>query len=187
MKIGYARTSTEQQSAGYEDQITQLTDVGCEKLFAEQISSVAKRPQLEAALEWVREGDVLIVTRLDRLARSTIDLLAIIDRLEAKGVGLRILACGGSEVDTKSATGKMLVTLFGAVAEFERALLRERMRAGIAKAKAEGKYLGRAPTARRRLPEMRKLAAEGLRPPEIADLVGVSRASAYRLLAEDRS
>lgn len=184
MFIGYMRSSTVDQCAGFEAQGQQLLAAGCEKTFGEMISSVAERPQLEAALDFVREGDALVVTELSRLARSTADLLAIIAKLEAKGVGLRILNFGGSEVDTKSATGKMLLTVFGAVAEFERSLMLERMKVGIAKAKAEGKYRGRQPTARRRLPEMRNLVEQGFRPPEIADRLGLSRSSVYRLLAE---
>jgi DNA invertase Pin-like site-specific DNA recombinase len=188
MLVGYARTSTFDQVAGLEGQIEQLLTTGCnDKLFKEQVSSVADRPQLEAAMDFVREGDVLVVVRLDRLARSTSDLLGILDRLEAKGVGLRILDFGGSEMDTKSPTGKLVLTMFGAIAQFERELMKLRQREGIDKAKREGRYKGRAPTARRRLPEMRKLADEGRAPSEIASRLEVSRASVYRLLAEDRA
>jgi DNA invertase Pin-like site-specific DNA recombinase len=188
MLVGYARTSTFDQVAGLEGQIEQLVATGCNsKLFKEQVSSVADRPQLEAAMDFVREGDVLVVVRLDRLARSTSDLLGILDRLEAKGVGLRILDFGGSEMDTKSPTGKLVLTMFGAIAQFERELMKLRQREGIDKAKREGRYKGRAPTARRRLPEMRKLADEGRAPSEIASRLEVSRASVYRLLAEDRA
>lgn len=186
MLIGYARTSTEDQVAGLEGQISQLAAAGCDKVFSEQVSSVAQRLQLEAALDFVREGDALCIVRLDRLARSTVDLLEIIGRLEAKNVALRILDFGGSAVDTQSPTGRLMLTMFGALAQFERELMLVRQREGIARAKAEGKYLGRAPTARRRLPEMRALAEQGLSPPEIADRVGCSRASVYRILAEDR-
>jgi DNA invertase Pin-like site-specific DNA recombinase len=185
--VGYSRVSTLEQVAGLEAQVEQLFTTGCSKLFQEQVSSVADRPQLEAALDFVREGDVLVVVRLDRLARSTSDLLGILDRLEAKRVGLRILDFGGSEMDTKSPTGKLVLTMFGAIAQFERELMKLRQREGIEKAKREGRYKGRAPTARRRLPEMRKLADEGLAPSEIANRLEVSRASVYRLLAEDRA
>lgn len=187
MLIGYGRTSTTDQVAGLEAQLRMLAAAQCEKVFHEQISSVAERQQLEVALDFVREGDALVVTRLDRLARSTADLLRIIDLLEAKGVGLRILDFGGAEVDTASPTGRLMVTMFGALAQFERELMIARQREGIEKAKREGRYKGRAPTARRRLPEMRLLVAEGLRPSEIADRLRVSRASVYRLLAEDRA
>ncbi|MEM6476568.1 MAG: recombinase family protein [Pseudomonadota bacterium] len=188
MFVGYARTSTFDQVAGLEAQIAQLTQAGCsEKVFQEQVSSLGERAQLEAALDFVREGDVLVVVRLDRLARSTSDLLALLDRLEAEKVGLRVLDFGGSEMDTKSPTGKLVLTVFGALAEWERSLMLSRQREGIEKAKREGRYKGRAPTARRRLPEMRELAEQGLSPPEIASRLNCSRASVYRLLKEDRA
>ena len=136
MLIGYARTSTVEQVAGLEAQEVALGATGCNKLFAEQASSVAQRDQLAAALDWVREGDTLVVTRLDRLARSTADLLGIVAMLERKRVALRILDFGGSEVDTKSPTGRMLLTMFAAVAEFERAIMLERQRVGVARPRA---------------------------------------------------
>ncbi|HYD23776.1 MAG TPA: recombinase family protein [Croceibacterium sp.] len=185
MLVGYARTSTFDQVAGLEAQIAQLIATGC-KVFSEQTSSVGDRPQLDAALGYIREGDALIVTRLDRLARSTSDLLRIIDLLEAKGVGLRVLDFGGAEMDTQSPTGRLMLTMFGALAEFERSLMLCRQREGIERAKRLKKYKGRAPTARAKLPEMKRLAAEGLRPTEIAKRVSCSRASVYRLLAETR-
>lgn len=170
--------------AGFEDQLEQLGATGCTKIFKEQISGVAKRDQLEAALEFVREGDVLISTRLDRLARSTRDFLEIVDRLHSKGVALRLIDFGGSSVDTQSATGRMMLTMFSAFAEFERSLQRERMKVGIARAKAEGRYKGRAPTARSKSAEIVRLRSEGHTPAQIAELTGVSRSSAYRILAE---
>ena len=186
MLIGYARTSTVEQVAGLEAQEVALVATGCSKLFAEQASSVAQRDQLDAALDWVREGDTLVVTRLDRLARSTADLLGIVAMLEGKRVALRILDFGGSEVDTKSPTGRMLLTMFAAVAEFERAIMLERQRVGVARARAEGKYRGRAPTARRQIKRVAALHGEGLGASAIAAAVGISRASVYRLLAEAR-
>jgi len=188
MLVSYVRTSTADQIAGFEAQIEQLNATGCnEKIFKEQVSSIGAREQLDAALEFVRDGDTLVVTRLDRLARSTTDLLRIIDLLENKGVGLRILDFGGSEVDTRSPTGRLMLTMFGALAQFERELMLLRQREGIEKAKREGRYKGRSPTARRRLPEMRKLAGEGFAPSEIAGRLEVSRASVYRLLKEDQA
>ena len=188
MLVGYSRVSTLEQVAGLEAQIEQLSKAGCsEKIFKEQVSSVGERAQLEAALDFVREGDALVVVRLDRLARSTSDLLSLLDRLEAKKVGLRILDFGGAEMDTQSPTGKLVLTMFGALAQFERELMLVRQREGIEKAKREGRYKGRAPTARRRLPEMRELAEQGLTPPEIASRLNCSRASVYRLLKEDRA
>jgi DNA invertase Pin-like site-specific DNA recombinase len=185
MQIGYVRTSTAEQVAGFEAQEQKLLATGCNRLFAERVSSVAVRVELDAALDFVREGDALVVTRLDRLARSTTDLLGIVATLERKSVSLRVLDFGGSEVDTKSPTGRMLLTMFAAVAEFERTTMLERQRAGIAKAKAEGRYRGRAPTARAKLAQMRALRAAGLGASEIAAKLNVGRASVYRLLAEN--
>ncbi len=183
--VGYARTSTAEQRAGLEGQQRDLTAAGAAKLFAEQVSSIGRREQLEAALDYVRSGDVLMVTKLDRLARSTSDLLAMVTRLEGKGVALRVLAMnGGGELDTRSPTGRLMLTMLGAVAEFERALMLERQREGIAKAKGEGRYKGRVPTARRQGAEVRKLASEGVRPTEIARRMGIARSSVYRVLGD---
>lgn len=185
MIVGYARTSTTEQEAGIEAQDRDLAALGCERIFRERVSSIAKRPQMEAALEFVRDGDTLAVTKLDRLARSVADLLSIVARLDAKGVSLRVLSMGGQSVDTGTATGKLMLTMLGAVAEFERALMLERQREGIAKAKAEGKYRGRVPTAQRQAEAVRKLKAEGVKPTAIAKQLGIGRASVYRILGTE--
>ena len=182
MKVGYARTSTLEQQAGLDAQIRDLTEVGCEKVFTEQVSAVGKRPQLEAALDFIREGDTLIVPKLDRLARSTQDLLDIADREKAKKADLSILNLGA---DTSTATGKLIFTIIGAVGAFERELMLERQREGIAKAKAEGRYRGRQPTARAREAEVKALKADGVRPVDIARRLGIGRASVYRILDPD--
>ena len=182
--IGYARTSTIEQVAGFEAQKKQLEELGVTKLFEEQVSSVGQRGQLEAALDYAREGDTLVVTKLDRLARSTLHLLEIINRLEAKNVGLRILDFGGGSVDTNSATGKLMLTMFGAMAQFEREMMLERQREGIAKAKAEGKYKGRKPTVRAKADEIKTLKAGGMGATAIAKKLGVGRASVYRILEQ---
>ncbi|WP_404925114.1 recombinase family protein [Mesorhizobium sp. ORM16] len=180
--VGYARTSTTDQKAGLEAQLRDLSAAGCTKVFREELSSVADtRPQLEAALDWVREGDTLLVTKLDRLARSVADLVAITEALRAKGVGLRILAMN---LDTTTPTGKLMLNLLGSIAEFERELMLERQREGIAKAKAEGKYVGRQPTARRQAGEVLRLKAEGKSAGDIVVALGISRASVFRILAE---
>ena len=183
MIVGYGRTSTAEQQAGLEAQVTALQQVGCERIFAEQISSIAKRPELEAALAFVRDGDTLVVTRLDRLARSTQDLLSLVERLDQKGVALRILDFAGSAIDSTKAVDKLLITVFAAFAEFERNLMLERQREGIAKAKAEGKYKGRAPTARSQADQIVSLAEAGLTKAAIAEALGISPRSVFRVLA----
>lgn len=178
--VGYARTSTTDQKAGLEAQLRDLRAAGCAKLFHEELSAVAtKRPQLDRALEYVREGDTLIVTKPDRLARSTADLLQIAKDLEQSGVTLRILSMN---VDTSTPTGKLLLTMLGAIATFERDLMLERQRDGIAKAKADGKYKGRKPTARAKANEVLALRAQGETGDAIAARLGIGRASVFRIL-----
>ncbi|MCE4224918.1 recombinase family protein [Methylobacterium sp. C25] len=179
MLIGYARTSTLEQEAGLDAQLRDLTALGCEKVYKEQVSSVASRPQLEAALEFARSGDALAVTKLDRLARSVTHLGRIIEALEAKGVSLRILNLG---VDTATPTGRLMLNVLGGVAQFEREMMLERQREGIAKAKAEGAYKGRKPTARAKAEEVKALAAEGLSMAAIATKLGIGKGSVHRAL-----
>jgi DNA invertase Pin-like site-specific DNA recombinase len=127
MIVGYARTSTAEQVAGFEAQVRDLKKAGAEKIFREQVSAVAHRDQLDAALDFIREGDTLVVTTLSRLARSTADLLKITETIEDKGAALRILDLS---IDTGTAQGKLLLTMIGAVATFERELMLERQREG---------------------------------------------------------
>jgi DNA invertase Pin-like site-specific DNA recombinase len=183
LKIGYARTSTVEQIAGLEAQERELRAAGTEKVFSERVSSVAKREQLDAALDFCRTGDVLVVTKLDRLARSITDLVAITSKLEAKGVELQVLAMN---LDTSTPTGKLMLNLMGSFAEFEREIMLERQREGVAKAKAEGKYRGRVPTAQRKAAEVVQLRGQGVKPEEIAAKLGISRASVFRVLKEGR-
>lgn len=178
--VGYARTSTTDQIAGLEDQIEDLKKAGCTRIFAEHISAVERhRPELESALDWLRSGDTFIVTKPDRLARNVVELLSIVDRLKAKGVTVRILSM---HLDTANPTSMLTLSIMAAVGQWEREIMLERQRAGIAKAKAEGKYRGRAPTARAKAHEVRRLKAEGRSVPEIIQETGVSRASVYRAL-----
>src|SRR4051812_42700824 len=179
MQVGYARTSTLDQTAGFEAQLAELAQAGCEKVFREQVSSVAPRAQLEAAIDYIREGDVLVVSKLDRLARSTQHLLEILERVKRKGAHLNVLNLG---MDTSTATGKLLLTMIGAIGQFEREMMLERQREGIAKAKSEGKYKGRAPTARAKAEEARELRNEGVGATEIAKRLRIGRASVYRVL-----
>jgi DNA invertase Pin-like site-specific DNA recombinase len=184
--IGYARTSTAEQIAGLEAQVRDLKSAGCKKLFREQVSSTAGRDQLEATIDYIREGDTLVVTKLDRLARSTLHLWEIVKRLEAKGAALRILNLGGETVDTRGATGRLILNVFAAFAQFEREMMLERQREGIAKAKAAGKYRGRKPTAKAKAAEAVRLVQQGKRVSEVAKALGIGRASVYRAL-EDAS
>jgi DNA invertase Pin-like site-specific DNA recombinase len=183
MLIGYARTSTLDQKAGLEAQLRELQSVGCEKIFEEQVSSVdvAARAELATAMDFIREGDTLIVTRLDRLARSVPHLLGILEELTKKGAFLRILAGG---LETESAQGKLMLTILGAIAAFERDIMLERQREGIAKAKAAGKYKGRKPTAQAKSEEVMKLIGSGMGPSQVAKEIGVSRASVYRIVKQ---
>ncbi len=183
MLVGYARTSTVDQEAGLAGQERDLRAAGCEEVFAEQVSSVApERPALARALAFARKGDTVVVTKPDRLARNTADLLRISEELAGRGIGLRILSMGGSELDTSSATGKLMLTMLGAIAAFERELMLERQREGIRKAADAGKYKGRAPTARRQAEEVHRLHGEGMKPTAIAAQLGIGRASVYRIL-----
>lgn len=178
--IGYGRTSTVEQTAGLEAQERGLRAAGATKVFLEHVSSVdAKRPELARALDYAREGDVFVVTKPDRLARSTKDLLTILDTLEAKSVRTRILSM---DLDTTSPTGKLMVTVLGAVAAFERELMLERQREGIAKAKAAGKYKGRRPSAALKADEAVTMFKEGKTVTQTAKALGVGRASVYRAL-----
>ena len=184
MLIGYGRTSTADQQAGIQAQERDLSVAGCDKLFIEQVSSIGKRQQLDAALDYVRDGDTLVVTKLDRLARSVPDLLTMVARLEGKNVGLRVLAMsGGQPLDTGTAIGKLMLAVIGAVGQFEREMMLERQREGIAKAKRDGRYKSRAPTVRRRATEIVRLKDAGVTPTQIAAKLGIGRASVYRMLS----
>jgi DNA invertase Pin-like site-specific DNA recombinase len=177
--VGYARTSTVEQLAGLEAQERDLKAAGVTKLFSERVSSVAARPELERAIDYLRDGDLFVVTKLDRLARSVADLVRITAAIEAKQASLRILSL---DLDTRTPTGKLMLNLLGSIAQFERELMLERQREGIAKAKTEGKYKGRAPTARSKSADIIRLHQAGARPSEIARKLGVGRTSVYRVL-----
>jgi DNA invertase Pin-like site-specific DNA recombinase len=123
-----------------------------------------------------------VVAKIDRLARSTVGLWEIVRGLDSEGVGLRVLNLGGEVVDTRSATGRLILTIFAGFAQFEREMMLERQREGIAKARAEGKYRGRKPTARAKAEDVRRLHGEGRTPTEIAKAVGISRGSVYRVI-----
>jgi DNA invertase Pin-like site-specific DNA recombinase len=144
MLLGYARTFTADQHAGLQAQERDLRDAGAEKVWSEQVSSVTHRDPLQALLGFAREGDTVMVTKPDRLARATAELLAIEADLTRRGIGLVVLSMGGQRLDTRNPTSKLMLTILGGVATWEREIMLERQREGIAKAKAEGKYKGRA-------------------------------------------
>ena len=172
--VGYARVSSVGQSLETQKEALK----GCDKLFVEKASAKDRdRPVLEKALDYVREGDVLICTRLDRIARSTANLLSIVEQLQAKGVRFKLLQM---DLDTNTATGKLILTTLGAIATFERELMLERQAEGIARAKAEGRYKGRKPTAMEKKPDVLRLKDEGFNPTQIAKKLGISRSSVYR-------
>jgi DNA invertase Pin-like site-specific DNA recombinase len=184
MIIGYARTSTTEQIAGLEAQERDLKAAGAERLYQEQTSSVGPRKALEDAIDFARDGDVLVVTKLDRLARSVGHLGELVERLETKGVALRILGMG---VDTGTPTGRLMVNLLGSIAQFEREVMLERQREGIAKAKSDGKYRGRAPTARAKSAQVLELAKRpGMTKEEIAATLNIGIASVYRVLKDQK-
>jgi DNA invertase Pin-like site-specific DNA recombinase len=136
---------------------------------------------LNGAIDFVRDGDTFIVTKLDRLARSVPHLLELVEVLKAKGAALRILAM---DIDTGTPTGKLMLSVLGSVAAFEREIMLERQREGIAKAKAEGKYKGRKPTAMVKSEEVLRLLSEGHGATEVAKRTGIGRASVYRIKNE---
>ena len=178
MLVGYARVSSAGQSLDI--QLGELEKAGCEKVFAEKRSgtSADAREALQDALELVRDGDTLVVTRLDRLARSSNDLHNIIAKLTGKGVKFHCVQQSG--VDTDSGMGKLVLAILGAVAEFETDIRKERQREGIDKAKADGRYTGRKPSAD--VQAIRELKADGLGPSAIARKLKVGRTTVYRAL-----
>lgn len=143
MKYGYARVSSSSQNL--DAQIKQLEDVQCEKIFREKVSGRQKegRQQLRILLETVKKGDSIVVTKLDRFARSTKDALTTIEELNEKGVALIVLNMGGDRVDTSTAIGKLMITVLSGIAEFEADMIRERQIEGIQEAKRRGVYKGR--------------------------------------------
>lgn len=178
MQIGYARVSTTDQSLDL--QRAALSNAGVDKLFAEQRSgrSADDRSELQSAIEFAREGDVLVVTKLDRLARSVRDLHNLLARLDEKKVGFR---CLDQAIDTTSSTGRLTLSILGAVAAFELDIRAERQREGIEAAKKRGVYQGRRSNID--LDRVRQLS-QRMKPPEIAAVMGISRASAYRALSQ---
>jgi DNA invertase Pin-like site-specific DNA recombinase len=179
--IGYARVSTTDQKA--ELQVDALKVAGCDRVFTDKASgSMANRPQLDRMLDHLRPGDVVIVWRLDRLGRSLKNLIALVEELAEKNVGFRSLS---ESIDTTTANGRLFFSIMGALAEFERELIRERTMAGLAAARARGRVGGRPS---KMTPEKVKVAREMYDSKEhtveaIARTIGVSRKTVYRHLA----
>ena len=187
--IGYARVSTTDQEAGLEAQLRDLFAAGCVwatgpvRAHVERASAVGVRPVLDNAIAELQEGDQLVVTKLDRLARNVAHLCEIVERIKARGASLRILAMG---LDTGTPTGTLMLNVLGAVAQFEREIMLERQREGIAKAKAAGKYKGRAASVDPKV--VKQVYAECCRPGEqnpinlTAARVGLSERQVQRIV-----
>jgi len=185
MLIGYARVSTHEQNLDLQKDA--LTAAGCEKIFVDEVSGAAlTRSGLEAALEALRNGDVLVVWRLDRLGRSLRNLIDLVGELEERKVGFRSLQ---ESMDTSSSGGKLIFHVFGALAEFERNLIRERTQAGLSAARARGRKGGRP---KRLDAKKRKLAVEMYRErkhsiEEICEMLGITKPTLYRYVRENAS
>ena len=179
--IGYARVSTQGQALA--QQRTTLREAGCTRIFEEKVSGAKRdRPELGRLLDHLRVGDVVTVTRLDRLARSTRDLLEIAERIKEAGAGLRSLA--EPWADTTTAAGRMVLTVFAGMADFERSLIVERTGAGRIAAKARGVRFGPSPTlgTEQIAHASQLIETEGKPVAEVARLLGVHRATLYRAL-----
>lgn len=179
--IGYARVSTQGQEL--DQQRTALGQYGCQRIFEEKVSGASRdRPELRRLLDHLRPGDVLTVTRLDRLARSTTDLLQIAERLREIGAGLRSLA--EPWADTTSPAGRMVLTIFAGIADFERSLIGERTSSGRAAAKAKGVRFGpKFILSPDQIAHAKGLIAEGQSVSAISRLLNVHRATLYRALS----
>jgi DNA invertase Pin-like site-specific DNA recombinase len=183
MRIGYARVSSAGQRLDV--QLDRLSD--CERIFHEKVSvkTTKNRPELQSALDFVREGDVFVVTKLDRLARSVVDLACIVQRLETKKVDLVVLDQG---IDTTTMYGRLQFNILAAIGEFERELILERSEEGRIKAIARGVRFGAKPKLNKKeIQELiRDFEAPGCSKKEIAEHYGIARSSVYRLYAENR-
>ncbi|MCB1257831.1 MAG: recombinase family protein [Microthrixaceae bacterium] len=182
MLIGYARVSTVEQNADLQHRA--LNAAGAEKVYTDQgvSGSRASRPELDKCLDQLRSGDTLVVWRLDRLARSLRNLLDLVELLSQRGVHLRSLT---ESIDTSSASGRLVLSVFGALAEFERELIRERTAAGLEAARARGARIGRpAAVTRDQLAQARTLVAGGHRVGDVAKTLGVGRSTLYRALRD---
>jgi DNA invertase Pin-like site-specific DNA recombinase len=185
MLVGYTRVSTLDQNPAL--QITALKGAGCERIFTEKASGAQRdRPELKAALDYIRAGDTLVVWKLDRLARSMRQLIETVEDLHARGIELRSLT---ESIDTATPGGRLIFHIFGALAEFERAVIRERTSAGLAAARERGKKGGRPRTlGPKDLAAAKALLADpAIRVEDVAARLKVSPATLYRHLPGGRS
>lgn len=175
--VGYARVSTTGQSLELQEEA--LKD--CEKIYSEKLSGLdSDRPELKACLDYVRKGDTLVITKLDRLARSTLDLHKIKEKLDSKGVELKVI---DQSIDTNTSTGKLLFSMLSAIAEFETNIRKERQADGIAKAKSQGKYKKNALTPDQ-ITELKQDKDQGATIQSLIIKYGISKASIYRYVSQ---
>lgn len=183
-KIGYARVSTAEQND--DSQVDELKAYGCDRIFLDHGVSgkLAARPELDKCVDFLREGDVLVVTRMSRAMRSLKHMLALVDELQAKGAGLKVLK---QDIDTTTPNGRLIFHIFAAIDEFQRELIVEGTNEGLAAAKARGKLGGRKPSyTEHQAKTARSLHAQGeLTAEEIGRVIGVSRATVYRMIKDD--
>lgn len=180
--IGYARVSTEGQELTV--QLEQLQSAGIDKVFKEKASGVKQdRPQLAAMIDHLREGDTVVVCKLDRIARSTKHLLEILDTLESRKVSFKAL---NINLDTSTPIGKLMLSMLAAIGQFEREMMLERQREGIRIAKDAGAYKGRKPTAKAQAGKVMVLLSQGKTKQAAADELNIGVASVYRILKEQK-
>ena len=181
--VGYARVSSAGQNL--DRQLDVLRNVGCQKIFQEKTSGTARdREQLRAALTYLRDGDVLVCTSMDRLARSLPDLDSIVNELTERGVTVKFLKEAQSYSQDSDAVSNLMLALLGAVAEFERSLIKERQSEGIAKARERGAYKGRSASLDEwQIQKLCDIAKVGVPKSKIAEQMGISRATVYRYLS----
>ena len=178
--VGYVRVSSLDQDTT--TQMERVSGAGCERVFSEKQSgtSTKGRSALTECLEYMREGDCLVITKIDRLARSARDLYNIVDGLADRGISLKVLDQGG--IDTRTSEGKALLGMMAIFAEFETDIRKERQLEGIAAAKAKGSYTGRKATAQAKAAQVMQLVSEGVTKPAIAEQLGMSVASVYNVI-----
>jgi len=181
-KFGYCRVSTTEQNMTA--QLELLHKAGCQEIFKEKLSgSDCNRPELRKMLDYIRKGDTVTVTKLDRLARSTKDLLGIAEEIKKKGADFEVL---NINLDTKTPTGQLMLTMLAAIAEFEKGIMLERQREGIGVAKDEGKYKGRKPIEGSKLQQVQALVEGGISVSKAVSKVGIGRRTYYKAIEDGR-